>query len=228
MKAYLTLALMVFGSSAFAQKSETIKVLAKYNIEASVLDQNTTDNTQSYAFDLKQTTSAGGKDKIEIASYDPAKPEDDRWTLTSVDGQNPTNAQIKSFKNAHKTSTVGKKADDSSYKIVKDDKETVVISYKLDPALLDKDSGFMKDCITYLHFDTKSARMTKLETINEKPLRIKILNVPKLDTDVNFVYMAADKKYLPDNQKVMMTIKLLGQEVDTVIETVYSNYRKKI
>jgi hypothetical protein len=117
--------------------------------------------------------------------------------------------------------------DEDSYKIVKEDQDHLVVSLKYNEASLDKEGAFMKDCISYLHINLRTKLLEKYETKSEKPLKIKILNVSSLNTEVNLHYSNEYKKYLVDNQKTAMTFRILGQTIESVIHDSFSNYQKK-
>ena len=68
--------------------------------------------------------------------------------------------------------------------------------------------------------------MVKAEGINEKPLKIKIFNVSKLNTYTEFDWIEADQRYLPKRDYINMIIKILGQDANTTTIFDYSNFKK--
>lgn len=228
MKKLLLLSVLALASAqSIAQKSVVVTALAKHNLDESILDEKLRAKPDEYAYDLKETVSTQGKEKVILAHYDPSKSEGERWTVISEDDQDPTTTEIKRFKKEHgKPAVPVMKIDESTYKIEKEEGNNLVISYKFDPASLVEDNAFMKDCIAYLTIDLKSGKIIKAEAVNEKPLKVKTFNVPTLNTYSELTWSEADKRYLPKKDNITMAIKLLGQELMTTTIMEYSNFKK--
>ncbi|SEJ38355.1 hypothetical protein SAMN05216327_109157 [Dyadobacter sp. SG02] len=228
MKKILIQALVLFiGHQAIAQKDAAISALAKHNLDASALDEKLRVKPTDYSYDLKETVATEGSEKVILGHYDASKPEEDRWTVISSDDQEPSTTEIKRFKKEHgKQPYPPAKIDDSSYKVEKDEPGTLVISFKLDPASLVADNSFIKDCRSYLTIDTKTGKIIKAESVNEKPLKVKTFNVPVLNSYSELTWNETEKKYFPKKDNINMTIKLLGQEVATTTILEYSNFKK--
>lgn len=228
MKRILTLALVLFiGQQAVAQKETVVTALAKYKLDEGILDEKLRTKPTDYSYDLKETVATEGVEKVILGHYDASKPEEDRWTVISSDDQDPTTTEIKRFKKEHgKAPYPPAKIDESSYKVEKDDAGILVVSFKLDPASLVADNAFIKDCRSYLTIDTNTGKITKAESVNEKPLKVKTFNVPVLNTYSELTWNEAEKKYFPKKDNISMTIKLLGQEVATTTIMEYSNFKK--
>ncbi len=214
---------IVMSVSAFAQKSAVMEVLNKYNIDAIVLDPNLKVNSDNYYYDLTSTMVTGDKVKNFVSYYDPSKKGDDRWVLVSVNGKGASSSDEKIFEKQHAIVN-NFKADDHSYKVVKDDGGYVEITYQYDPASLNKDNGFLKDCVIKLVVNTQTGRLERAEEENLKELKIKILKVTKLNSATHFMYVEKEQKYLVQKEDVAMIIKMLGQEVPTTTVNTY-NYK---
>lgn len=211
-----------------AQKSVVVAALSKHGIDAGILDPQTMQQQDDYAFDLKFTSTTAGKQTVTLAKFDPSNPESERWTVVSVDGKSPSRAEINSFRKNHsKQQPVTTRADDSSYKIDKETADYLLVSYKQDPASTPKDAGFMKDCRFYLTINLKTGKAEQVQAINEKPVKIKILNAEKFELTVKYSWNDQAKRYFTINEDLNMLAKFLGQT--TTVETVseYTNYTKK-
>jgi hypothetical protein len=228
MKKLLIQALVIaISHQAFAQKDAVVSTLAKYKLDASVLDEKLRVKPTDYSYDLKETVATEGTQKVIIGHYDASKSEDDRWTVISSDDQEPSTTEIKRFKKEHgKQPYPPMKIDESSYKVEKEEAGTLVISFKPDPASLVPDNSFIKDCRSYLTIDTKTGKLIKAESVNEKPLKVKTFNVPVLNSYSELTWNEAEQKYFPKKDNINMTIKLLGQEVATTTILEYSNFKK--
>ncbi|SMC92013.1 hypothetical protein [Pedobacter nyackensis] len=156
----------------------------------------------------------------------PSKPEAERWTVISVKGKAPGASDIKTFRKNHSKAPVTAVIDDNTYKIEKINDDFLVISYKQDPASLAAEASFMKDCRLHMTINLKTKRVEKLQSLNEKPLKIKIFNAEKLDLVVKFIYEENEKRYFTESEDLNLIVKFLGQlaPMETISE--YSNYKK--
>lgn len=219
--------ILVVGHHAFAQKDAMLTALAKYKLDETILSEKLRVKPTDYSYDLKETVAAEGTEKVVMARYDASKEEANRWTVISVDDQQPTTTEINRFKKEHgKSPYPPAKIDDNSYKVEKDEAGTLVISFKLDPASLVSDNSFIKDCRSYLTIDTKNGKIIKAESVNEKPLKIKAFNVPVLNSYSELTWNETEGKYFPKKDNINTTIKLLGQEIATTTILEYSNFKK--
>ncbi|WP_316838458.1 hypothetical protein [Pedobacter gandavensis] len=213
--------------ASFAQKSVVLEAFAKHGIDTALLSTATKPRPDNYAFDLKYSSIASNKETVTLASYDPSKPEAERWTVISVKGKAPGKSEIKAFLKAHaKPQSQTARVDESTYKIEKENAEVLVISYKQDPASLPAEASFLKDCKLHMTINLKTKRLDKIQSLNEKPLKIKIFNAEKLDLVIKFNYNEMEKAYFVESEDLNLMVKFLGQLVPMETLSEYSNYRK--
>ena len=221
MKIIILAALLLSSTTLFAQKSEVLEVLKKYNVSEDVLNTNIKVNLEKYAHQVQRTVTFNDKDKVYISSFDPSKKDQPQWTLVSVNGKNPSKGDQKAFEKEHDMKT-DFKIDENSLKVVKDDGNSLEISYQFDPTSLDNDHAFLKDCLYTLHINAKTGRLEKMTEINLKDLRIKILKITKMATIVNYKYIEKDKAYIPVDSNVELIIKMLGNEIPMITAEKYT------
>ncbi|MES2653251.1 MAG: hypothetical protein V4663_16040 [Bacteroidota bacterium] len=228
MKKFLSLTLLLLPFlSTFAQKSVVEKAFIKYGIDSAILDTKTNQRPENYAFDFKYTSISNGKEAVTLANFDPSKPEAERWTVLSIKGKAPSQSEIKTFRKNHNVpQTAAVLSDQRSYKIEKENADILVISYKQDPSTLPAESAFLKDCRLYMTINLKTKRLEKIQSLNEKPLKIKIFNAEKLDLVITFKYNETEKRYFTESEDLNLIVKFLGQlaPMETISE--YSNYKK--
>lgn len=212
--------------SASAQKTSVLSVLSKYNIDAAILDPNNFVQPDDYSFDLKQSTSAAGKGKTIEAKFDPSAPANEQWTVVSVDGKSPSKGDINEFRK-NQSKPAQSKSDDSSFRIEKETPDYLVISSKIDAATAPKDAAFMKDCRSLITVNLKTKRVEQIQTLNEKPVKIKILSVDKLNIVTKYRWDEQAKRYFTINQNLDMQGKFLGQSLPVQTISEYSNYAKR-
>lgn len=225
-KLFTVLLLSVSLLSASAQKQAVIDLLKKHHIEASILDQQSKQPVDDHAFDLKYSLINDNKEAITLASYDPSKPESERWTVISVKGKTPGKSDIKSFIKAHSKRPVAVKIDEGSFLVEKETPEYLIVSYKQDPSSLPDEAKFMKDCRMHMTINLKSKRIEQLQSLNEKPLKIKIFNAEKLDLLVKLIWNEQEQRYFTESEDMNLIVKFLGQLAPMETISVYSNYKK--
>lgn len=228
MKKFLPLLMLILcGIPALAQKSVVLAAFVKHHIDSNILDPKSRQKPDGYAFDFKYTTITDSKETVALASFDPSKPVEERWTVNSIKGKAPSPSEIKAFRKNHSVpETMTTLADDNSYKIEKENADILVVSYKQNPAMISKEASFMEDCRLYLTINLKTKRLEKVQALNEKPLKIKVFKAEKLDLVVAYTYNEAEKRYFMVSEDLNLMIKMLGQLVTMETLSEYSNYRK--
>lgn len=224
----MLLFLIVLSTAAVsAQKSKVLDTFFKYGIDSSILNPEKIKRPDNFAFDFKQTIITATSEAVTIAKFDPANPEIERWTVVSIDGKSPSKSAVNTFRKNQNKADSPSQTDESTYKIEKETADQLVISYKLDPASLTKQSAFIKDCRFYMTFNLKSKKLEQVQTLNEKPVKVAILTADRFDLVQKYKWDDQAKQYFPVNEKLHMEAKFIGQaaNVDTITE--YSNYTKK-
>jgi hypothetical protein len=218
--------LAISSLNASAQKTVVLDALSKNGIDAAILDPNNFTLPVDYCYNLRQSTVATGKEKIIDAKFDPSGPNDEQWTVVSIDGKSPSKGDINTFrKNQNKPAPT--RTDESSFRVEKETPDNLVVSSKIDAASAPKDAPFMKDCRSYMTINLKTKRVEQVLTINEKPVKIKIINVEKLNIVTKYKWDEQAKRYFTISQNLDMQGKFLGQSVPVQTTSEYSNYAKR-
>ncbi|PZF71638.1 hypothetical protein [Taibaiella soli] len=226
-KLLLLVPFLAMSGKMIAQKATVVAAFEKYNIDQTILDPSIKKTPDDLSYDYKYTSTANEKQKVTTAKYDPTKPVGNRWILTAVEGKVPTDADIKKFNKDHsKPVPNGSKIDEASMKVEKETPDQLVISYKLDPTGLPSEASFLKDCRNYLTINLQTKRLEQLQTLNEKPVKIKIFNASKLDLVIKYNYNEEMKRYLPQSEDLNLIVKFLGQEAPMETLSEYSNFAK--
>jgi len=228
MKILLALFLVVIATrTVSAQKSTVLEAFSKHGIDANILHAEQTKRPDDYAFDLKRTTIAAEKEGVTLAKFDPSNPVEERWTVVSIDGKSPSRGEIKTFRKNQSKEAGSPQPDEASYRIEKETPEQLVISYKIDPASTTKDNAFVKDCRNYMTINLKSKRLEQVQSLNEKPVKIKILKAEKLALTIKYAWNEQAKQYLPITESLKIEAKFIGQAANVQAVSEYSNYTKK-
>jgi len=217
-------------SSAMAQKSAVMHAFSNYNIDAGILNPGRLQQTEDYAFDIKQRTLAGNKEKVIIAKFTPTKTSDERWDVVSVDGKPASKGEISTFRKTQvkqPANTSDMQTDDGSFRVEKETADYLVVSFKAAEGALAKDAAFMKDCRSYLTINLKTKKLEQTEVLNEKSVRIKGLTAEKFHVVVTYRWDETENRYFITSENVDMTLSIVGQKAAVQTTTEYRNYSKQ-
>lgn len=215
---------LVSALTVSAQKSVVLETFLKHGIDADILHNDYSKQPENYAFDLKQTTIVADKEGVTEAKFDPSKPEKERWTVISVDGKTPSRAEINSFRKNQNKESGTPQPEDASYKVEKETPEQLVISYKMNPNTLTKENSFIKDCVYYMTINLQNKRLEQIQSLNEKPVKVKILKADKLDLLIKISWNEQYKRYFPVSQSLKIEAKFIGQPANVQTISEYTNY----
>ncbi len=219
---YIFVFLFVFISfNSYSQKSVVLSALAKYNVDTSVLNPNLGANSMNYPYDLKRVVTTEQSEKIYLSSFNPQKTGSERWTLLSVNGKQPSGTDLKNFNKEHET-VFNYKINENTLKVARDDGKILQITYRYDPASIDADHSFLKDCLFTMVINATTGKLQSVLQKNLKDLKIKIVKASKLDGHSDYMYNEKDKKYLPANCEIVVVMKLIGQQVSIITTDTYS------
>lgn len=224
--AFLLLTLMAF-ISACTTNEEVLRELENHKITGELLTHNLRDADARHYFELKSVMINGEEKSITESTFDPTKEIGKRWTLVSVDGNTPTDQEQKDFDKTHNTKRkdINGRVDKKSWGIEKNNKDSLIFSFRFDKQSLPHKYAFLEECKGLAYYNKQTGRLEKAEFVNEKPIKIKLLNVSRLDMIVYFEYREEEGNYLIRSEELDMDVSLFGQEVLIRENNEYSNYR---
>ncbi len=224
---FLFFVLGTIGQSV-AQKAEIEKRLAELGISSDLDFNNLSENSTSYSCNATMTESTTEKTTVNKASFDPLKGEGSRWTLNTVNGGTPSKKDIKNFNKAHNATqdNMQAKPDENSMKIITDDDHILVIGLQYKESDLPKKYKFLAQCNSEIYVDKEAKRLHKIKFYNTAPMKIKVLNVVKLDMTVELMQSSDGKTVLLKDETIIMDVKLLGQLVEVKEEIEFYDYKK--
>ena len=228
MKHVCLLVFLISTLSSCAENEAASEKLEKYKITADLLTRNLRDADAEHFFQLKSTLINGEEVKTVESTFDPTRDIGERWNLVSVNGSGPTAADHKEFDRAHNTKrkAINGRVNHKSWGIEKDDEDSLIIRFKYDKKSLPKKYSFLGDCQGLAYFNRTTERLEKAEFVNEKPIKIKFLNVGKLDMVVHYEFHEEEGHYLIKSEELDMEVNLLGQLLPVKEHNEYINYRK--
>ncbi|MEZ0006651.1 flagellar motor protein MotB [Flavobacterium sp. 28YEA47A] len=227
MRLLLALFMVLSAMSVSAQKNAVLDAFAKHGIDTGVLNPENLQLPKNYAYELQQTTITSASQKVIRAQFDPSLPKEEQWTVLTVDGKSASRSDTNSFRKNQKKEQPAAQTDDATYRIEKETPGQLVISYKQNPNPSDKDAAFMKDCRMYMTINLKTKKVEQVQAINEKPLKIKMLNAEKFDLTIKYSWNEQAKRYFTTTENLDMMAKFLGQATPVQTLSEYSNYNKR-
>jgi len=228
MKNTTTFLLLLISISAFSQKQEVMAKLKEYGIAEEFLNTSLKDHDATHSFDITTTTNDGKQNIVDKGYFDPLAPVGKRWILKITNNKEPSKKEIKKFNKAHNTQQldINGEVDDASWKINRETENIIAIDFKYKKEGLPNKFAFLADCIGTAYINKKSGHLTLAEFKNDKPLKIKVFNVTRLEMTVDYLYLEEGKAYYMKKEHLDMDVKLLGQIVEVEEINEYSNYKK--
>ena len=229
----LVLTLIIASSGVFAQKAVVEEKLKEYGIPQGYFEDNLKQENSNHTFQIGITTktssaSTGDTKEVEIGVFNPKLEEGKRWTLNTVDGNSPTNKQIKHFNKAHNSSDdydFGE-PDDNDWKIIEDNENQLIVEFRYREENLPHKYKYLAGCIGKVFINKMSKRLEKIEFRNDGPIKVRIFNVSKLNMVIYYLYDEETNTYLMEKEDVLMDAKMLGQSVEVEMITEFSDYKK--
>jgi len=217
------------NQSIFGQKAEVIKRLQELGMSEQLLSGNIIGENTLYSYDAKFSTTSNNKTDVELASFDPTQPKGSQWVLISKNGKSPSKGDIKKFNKAHNAEQedINTEPDDSSWKIISDDEHFLIVGMRFNASGLPQKYAFLADCDAELYFDKGAKRLYKAHFYNSKPLKIKIFNVVKLDMTIEYMQIAEKDASVVKDETIVMDVKILGNIVEIIETSEFSNYKEK-
>ena len=229
MKVFFISLFFVGSLALYGQKDVVEKKMLEYGFSEQDLEIEISEENPNYSFKIRTTTKSDSETDVQEASFDPYRPEGQKWKLETVNGNLPTSKELKSFNKDHngkkKTANQGE-VSESSYNITEDNDDFFILKFRYDPESLRKKDQFLANCHGLAFFNKKTKRMDKIEFLNDGELKVRILKVARLDMVQNLNYNETDNEYFIGNETIIMDIKLFGSiiTVEELIE--YYDYKK--
>ena len=227
--------LTIVGPLALAQaKAGDVKgKLGEYGVTLDQIENSLKDADAAYYFKASNTTiskSGDGNDytSVEVSEFDPRREVGERWKLLSMNGTEPSDDAAKSFeKNCNTTKDdINGKIDRETLKVISEDDNSLVIGFRYEGKSLPKKYKFLADCDATYTIDKASRKLVSASFVNFKPTKVSIIKVPKLQMEMDFVYLDEAEGYHILKEQMDMTVSLLGQEAESSAVVEYTDFAK--
>lgn len=222
---FTTWAMLLIACNVFSQRDAVLKAFEKYRIDPTSIDSLTQRHELRFNFDLTTVIVTEGNEKVYKAQHDAGKTGDSAWALKTVNNSDPSGLDHSTFRKQHSEKIPPPLPDNNTFRIIKDDGKSLIISYQYDPASLIDDNKFMQHCTMVLFFDAASGKLLRAEGSIEKSFKIKMFKANYLSSTVTYQYNETIKRYLPLKEEISINLNLLGRAVDMITTNEYSNYR---
>lgn len=220
--------LLCFHLNGISQKTLVEEKLKAYGIEDDYFANNISEEDATHAFKAKITVETSTETTVNEASFDPRKPDGEKWELNSVNGNPPTKKEIKNFLKEHNSSDddIDFEESDDDWSIVKDDDHLLVIGFRYSASNLPHKYKFLAQCNAEIYIDKEAKRLYKVRFYNTGELKIKIFKVVKLDMTMKFEEGEETGSYLINEEDMVIDVKILGQIEEITNNTVFYDYEK--
>ena len=163
----------------------------------------------------------------KVYTFDSSKILGERFTLISVDGDEPRKKDFKHF-NKEKNSTEPNEAiklKDEDFSVKSNNEESAVIIFNIPAEQLNRQTAFMAHCTGYIYIDKKQGRITKIQIKSNEAFNMKIFHVTEMTININIAYNEEHKTYYVSNEQSKMKVLILGSIVDFNIKEEYSDFK---
>ena len=163
----------------------------------------------------------------KVYTFDSSKILGERFTLISVDGDEPRKKDFKHF-NKEKNSTEPNEAiklKDEDFSVKSNNEESAVIIFNIPAEQLNRQTAFMAHCTGYIYIDKKQGRITKIQIKSNEAFNMKIFHVTEMTININIAYNEEHKTYYVSDEQSKMKVLILGSIVDFDIKEEYSDFK---
>ena len=234
MKKQLFIALMLISAfSLSAQKQSANELLKEVGFTADNVLSCIDISEANYSFTANSSTvthqvsNNNTKKTNKIYTFDSSKKLGERFTLISVDSDEPRKKDFKHF-NKEKNSTEPNEAiklKEEYFSVKSDNKEFAIIIFNIPAEQLNRQTAFMAHCTGYIYIDKKQGRITKIQIKNNETFNLKIFQVTEMTININIAYNEEHKAYYVSDEQSKMKVLVLGSIVDFDIKEAYSDFK---
>jgi hypothetical protein len=234
MKKHLIMAILLLSAfSLSAQKQSANDLLKEVGFSAENVLSCIDMSEASYSFTANSSTvtnQASNNSTTQtkkVYSFDSNKKLGERFTLISVDGDEPRKKDFKHF-NKEKNSTEPNEAiklKEEDFSIKSNDEEKAIIVFNIPAEQLNRQTAFMAHCTGYIYIDKKQGRITKIQIKSNEAFNLKIFHVTEMTININIAYNDEHKTYYVSNEQSNMKVLLLGSIVAFTIKEEYSDFK---
>ncbi len=228
MKNLLIIALMIFAG-AFTlrgQDEEIKKIFEEYGLSENFVIEGIGEVKGLHAYDYKSTETTSEGTTVREAHFDPRKPVGEQWELLKVNGNPPSNKEIKRFNKEH-----NQPADDmgeskiTDLRVKSEDDKYVIIGFKIDGTGLPKKYKFLNDCEGEIYLNKETKKLEKVTFRNFRETKVSIFKVPKLEMVQFYTYHDDTNSYLVSREELVIDAMALGQTVEVQTINEYFNFQ---
>ncbi len=225
----ITLSLPVF---VFSQSNEAIQKLNDAGVTIDQIEHCLKDADAEFYFKSTQTDVSKNGDgssytSVTISEFDPSKDNDEHWTLISSNGVTPTASENKTFnKTSNSNRAFNGQVDLKTVKVLSEDDSQLVIGLRYAVKTLPKKYRFYADCDATYTIDKINKKLVSGTIVNFKETKISIAKISNVKVDMEFVFLNEAEGYHISNEKLEMSIEVLGQKSQSNSTIVYSDFKK--
>ncbi|WP_439182669.1 hypothetical protein [Carboxylicivirga taeanensis] len=217
--------------SAVAQENKVLNQLKAYHFPMDLLAKSIggAEVNANYSFHATIRSCIDSVTIIEEAKYDPSQKFDERWTLLTYNGKEPSAKELKEFNKNHnfKEEEIKAKIDDASWDIERDRNDYLVVNFKYDSTSSKGRFKYLADMKGKAYFNKRTKLLEKVEYTNERPTKMRPFNVTTFYMLVHYNFNRTENLYQVATEEINMDVKALGKTVLVKDIYEYTNYQKQ-
>jgi hypothetical protein len=229
------LMLISFGLilNANSQDNKASKLLANYGFTTENVLASLDASKASYSYKAESLTTTvqstnNNTAKIEkVYTYDSQKKDGEKFTLISVNNNEPNKKDYKHFDKEKNTIVTEQSLSlkEQDFFIKSDDEKTSIIGFNMPKEELSSKVAFMAHSTGYIYIDKASKRITKIQIKSNESFNLKIFHVTSMTIDIAYNYNKEHNQYYIDSENTNMKVLILGSTADFKLEEKYSDFR---
>ena len=232
---FLTALLLSFSPLFAQEKTDVNAALAAVGLTQDDLNHiaDGTKAMNNYAYKIKSVEENSFGDKTEkIMSYDPRKAVGERWTLISVNGDDPTEEQITSFNKEkndpddHIEEQNENLVEEDQTWIERDNESELIIGYKFNKKHLHHSQKILKHFRARVSIDKQKKDIKYVELYSFEPFKmLLVMKISDMDIRMDFKQVGEGDELVTES-KTHMKLSMFGQEGTATVTQTYYDYEK--
>lgn len=230
MKTIAMLFSLLLGSALYAQE-DVVKRMEAAGVTIEQIENSLKDGDSKHYFKSTSTSTSHAEGRedytsVQISEFDPRREIGERWKLLSMNGEEPTEEAKKSFnKTANSTKEVNGKIDLSTLRIVSENDQELVVTFRYNKKTLPKKYKFLKDCEATYTISKSEGRLKHAVIENLKPTKLGIIKVTRLKLNMEFIFLDEVDGYHISSEEMEMQAKFLGIGVTGSDSIQYTDFK---
>lgn len=225
--------LLMLSAIVQAQDKSIDSILKEYGISTDNILSSMDLSNANYSFKAHSITKSQQEANKQSSQhekeylFDASKKLGERFTLISVDGDNPRKKDIKHFNKEKNQVNEQKKLrlKDKGFFVEKENDQELIIGFNVPKEEINSNIAFMAHCTGYIHIDKETKHISKIEIKSNEAFNLKLFHITEMTISINISYSDEFQQYYVAVEKTIMKVLILGSISTFTINENYSNFK---